>query len=250
MDNSTICCAGSTAAAQYAARILGDQGFRITYEPSADAEYILLDIPSLGSDGNLRGGESLQALLGRIPDNRVLFGGNLDHPALAGRPTVDLLREERYLRENARITAYCALQIIAEALPVTLEEAKVLIIGWGRIGKVLTSVLLRLGTDVTVAARNPAHIAALHELGIKAAKINEIDLSPIRLIVNTVPAPVLSEDVSEGLPGVIMIDLASVKGLPGKDVIWARGLPGIHAPESSGRLIARTVLAHIKEEGK
>ena len=38
------------------------------------------------------------------------------------------------------------------------------------------------------------------------------------------------------------IDLASEKGLGGEDVIWARGLPGIHAPESSGRLIAETCL--------
>ena len=38
------------------------------------------------------------------------------------------------------------------------------------------------------------------------------------------------------------IDLASVVGMEGKRIIYARGLPGKDAPETSGELIARTVL--------
>ena len=43
-------------------------------------------------------------------------------------------------------------------------------------------------------------------------------------------------------PECLKIELASVSGMEGDDVIIARGLPGIWAPETSGRLIARTVL--------
>ena len=39
-------------------------------------------------------------------------------------------------------------------------------------------------------------------------------------------------------------DLASVKGIAGDNVIWARGLPGKDAPEESGTLIAKTVLRY------
>ena len=39
-----------------------------------------------------------------------------------------------------------------------------------------------------------------------------------------------------------MIDLASKLGIEAEDVIWARGLPGKDAPETSGDLIARTVI--------
>ena len=46
------------------------------------------------------------------------------------------------------------------------------------------------------------------------------------------------------------MDLASKKGIAGNDVIWARGLPGIHAPEESGALIARTILDLLKEEAQ
>ena len=38
------------------------------------------------------------------------------------------------------------------------------------------------------------------------------------------------------------IELASKAGMVGDDIIPARGLPGIHMPESSGELIAKTFL--------
>ena len=44
------------------------------------------------------------------------------------------------------------------------------------------------------------------------------------------------------------IDLASEPGMQGKSVIPARGLPGKYAPESSGKLIADTILRVLKEE--
>ena len=40
----------------------------------------------------------------------------------------------------------------------------------------------------------------------------------------------------------LKIDLASLPGMDGSDVIVARGLPNLEAPESSGHLIAKTVL--------
>jgi hypothetical protein len=40
----------------------------------------------------------------------------------------------------------------------------------------------------------------------------------------------------------VKIELASSPGLEGDDVIEALGLPGKYAPETSGKLIARTIL--------
>ena len=67
-----------------------------------------------------------------------------------------------------------------------------------------------------------------------------------RIIFNTVPAPILSEEqIANCQDSCIKIDLASVLGIAGTDVIWARGLPGKDAPESSGVLIAKTILRLI-----
>ena len=245
MERPAIFRAGSTPAAIFAAKELENKGYRTVCEPCSDIQYVLMDVPSLGQHDTLRSGESLQALLDSIPKDAVILGGGLDHPLLSGRKIIDILKEEQYLKENARITAYCALGIICQALDVTIEEASVLVIGWGRIGKVLSSLLSRLGADVTVASSDERKIASLNALGLKAVSTLSIQPKSYALIINTAPTPVLStEDHSD----TVMIDLASSKGLAGPDVIWARGLPGIHAPKSSGRLIARTVMAHIKEE--
>ena len=67
------------------------------------------------------------------------------------------------------------------------------------------------------------------------------------LIFNTVPEMVLSADQLSACRNCVKIDLASKPGIGGKDVVIGRGLPGKYAPESSGRLIAQTILQHFKE---
>lgn len=247
MDESIIFCAGSTAAVRYAAEILEKAGLSITYKPHSDAQYVLLDIPSLGPGNHLRSGERLQELLDDIPKTVTIIGGNLDNPLLSDYQKIDLLKDEFYLTNNARITAYCALPIISEVLAVTFEEANILIIGWGRIGKALSSLLLNLGANVTVASGNKRKTEELGKLGIRAVNTDNISANGFDAIINTAPAPILSAEALKSCPITAKIDLASIKGLDTPDVIWARGLPGIHAPKSSGKLIAQCIEAHIKE---
>ena len=57
----------------------------------------------------------------------------------------------------------------------------------------------------------------------------------------------LKEMFAEIGENCLKIDLASTAGIEGEDVIRANGLPGIHAPESAGRLMADTILRLIEE---
>lgn len=248
MDDLTFLCAGSTDAVRYAAKLLSENGANLVSEPSDAVTCVLLDVPGIGQDGKLRGGGSLRELVTAVPNDTLFIGGGLDHPLLEGHKRFDLLKTEGYLKENARITAYCAIHIIGAALPVILEDCPILVIGWGRIGKVLTSLLVRLGAHVTVATRDIRSIASLAKIGIPAVLTDKICPQKYRLILNTAPAPILSEEALDRCGEAVKIDLASVKGLAGDDVIWARGLPGLHAPESSGKLIARYVLNYLKED--
>ena len=74
-----------------------------------------------------------------------------------------------------------------------------------------------------------------------------MDSSKYSIVFNTAPTPVIDEEDIGSWNHCIKIDLASRKGILGPDVIWARGLPGIHAPESSGKLIAETISRLWKE---
>lgn len=241
--------AGSTDACRIAGDRWVDAGIPTIDHPSPEVTHLLLDVPAFRPDGRLRDGGSLSALLEMLPPNITVIGGNLDHPALEGYDTVDLLRDPGYLAENAAITAHCALGLAAGELPVVLADCPVLVIGWGRIGKCLTQLLKALGAKVTVAARNPEDRAMIRALGccsVDTAQLPDILRRP-RLILNTVPELLLSEESLALCGSCVKIDLASTPGMLGKDVIWARGLPGKLAPESSGQLIARTCYPILME---
>lgn len=242
MDNCKIYIAGSTPACGYAKSFLQAAGVCIAEHPSGDVTHLLLDVPSFGPEGTLRGGGSLEDLLKKFPKNVIVCGGNLKHPSLTGYAAIDLLRSEDYLCQNAYLTAECALDVAMPYLSITLRECPILILGWGRIGKCLAQLLGRICPDISVSARKETDRAMIQMMGYHAAAF-KIDLSRYRLIFNTVPAPILSrEQMSHCHPDCVKIDLASVPGMDDDDVIHARGLPGIHVPESSGKLIAETLI--------
>lgn len=209
----------------------------------ADATQLLLPVPSFDPNGTIKSGIVPEELLSQCNTQITVIGGNLSHPALEGYSTVDLLKDPFYVAQNARITAHCALGLILSALPVTLTGQEVLVIGAGRIGKCMASLLKALGADVTVAARKATDRAMAEALGFRSAVPGCWDPAKYRLIINTVPAPVL--DAADCSRDAMLLDLASSRGITGEHVQWARGLPGICAPETSGNLIAQSVLRLI-----
>ena len=242
MKSILVYPAVSTEAAIHASHILSIEGLPMIDHPAPEITHLLLDVPSFALNGKLLGNRTVETILERIPADVTVVGGNLNHPALTGYRKLDLLRDESYLARNAAITADCALQVAAPLLKTTFRDTPTLILGWGRIGKCLAEMLKSLGTPVTVAARKEGDRAMLKALGYGA-----VDYFPLpdnfRLIFNTVPGQHF--EVSSTC---VKIDLASQKSLSGDDVVWARGLPGIYAPESSGNLIAETFLRLRKEE--
>lgn len=241
---------GITSACTIAAATLKQSGFTLTDHPCPEITHLLLDVPSFTADGKLRGGENFQRILEMLPPSVTIIGGNLSHPCLQEHRVIDLLRNPAYLAENAAITAECALRIAGSMLPVTLPDCPTLIIGWGRIGKCLAMQLRALRCPVIIAARDPAHRAIASALGIHAVDLPEIPtiLVGIRLLFNTVPAQVIDSAILATHKNCLKIDLASIPGLSCEDTVYARGLPGQYAPESSGKLIARSVLRCLKEE--
>lgn len=241
MDTVTVCTAGSTAALSYARQWLKNTGYPLTNFPSADVTHLLLPVPSFEPDGSIKGGGNLSELLAQLGKHVVIMGGGLDRPELKGYTCIDFLKDPMYTAQNAKITAHCALRLAMNTLPVTLDNQNVLVIGWGRIGKCLAQLLKAIGAQVTVAARKGSDRVMLKALGYSAVDTYHLDTAPYRLIFNTVPQMICPDCPGKGLK----IDLASKLGLGGEDVIWARGLPGKDAPESSGRLIAQTALGFI-----
>ena len=249
MNHVLIYPIGATDACAYAGAFLEQSGFHLTDHPTPEVTHLLLDVPSFAADGSLRGGGSLTDALERLPAGITVIGGKLNHPVLTDYPILDLLLDPEYLARNGAITAECALRVAYPLLSTVLPDTPALVIGWGRIGKSLTKLLSNLGCPVTIAARNPVDRAMAAALGYNTADIQQIPgiLPGICLLFNTAPAPILDSGTLDEFRKCIKIDLASSPGLEGPDVVYARGLPGQYAPESSGKLIAGTIACHLRE---
>lgn len=243
MDEYCFYCAGHTLANDYAVRYLQKEGCRFASEPNQSVTHLLLPVPSFDPDGQIRGGGMIQEILSGLPEKVGIIGGKL--PSMPGHETVDLLQDPVYVAQNAYITAHCAIRMVMDKLQITLRDCKVLVIGWGRIGKCLAALLKGMQADVTVAARKESDRAMLGALGYKTQSTDALSPDGHQVILNTVPVMVLPE----GPDCCLKIDLASTRGIGGDGVIHARGLPGKDAPEASGALIARTIIRLLNKEG-
>jgi dipicolinate synthase subunit A len=239
LNNRVYYIAGDSPALDSVRRELTLRGLTVAQTPSAAVTHLVLGVPCR------MGAQELETLLQQLSKDVRIFGGFLNREELQGYYCDDLLKDEGYLAQNAAITAHCALQVALEHLPVTLVDCPVLVLGWGRIGKCLASLLKALGAEVVIAARKEEHQAMIRALGYEAETLPfpVYTLPRFRAVFNTVPAPVLSEEaMSHCRKNCVKIELASSPGMEGTDILEARGLPGRLAPESSGKLIARTVL--------
>ena len=233
---------GQTKALTYACRQLQKLGFLLADKPSQQVTHLLLPVPAFDANGHVKGTGALDPILSQLPADIAVIGGKLS--CIPDRyQKIDLLEDEVYLAENAAITAHCALKLALAQLPCTLDNCPVLVVGWGRIGKCLARLLRQVGAKVTVAARKQTDQAMLNALGYDTLSPNLIDPDRYRVIFNTAPHPLLPN-----CPGhALKIDLASVAGITGADVIWARGLPNLDAPENSGILIAKHIADYFKK---
>ena len=237
MFKGTVLCVPRSEAIRRAAHYLQEVGITVTQRCAPDVTHMLLPIPSFSS-----GEGYLAHLLNKLPEDVIISGGNLNTALLADYRTVDFLQDPYYLADNAAITADCALQIMDNRTSGIFLKKKVLIIGWGRIGKCLGQKLRDRDADITIAARKASDLAMIQALGYSMLHSSELEdeIPHYDIIINTVP--VLLVEHASPKPDALILELASKPGIAGENIINARGLPGIMAPERSGKLIAETFL--------
>lgn len=232
---------------------------------AAGADVIVLPLPLCRGDGVLNCRESpmpTAELFRRLhPGQRVLAGQvKLQQHREAG--DCGLTLEDYFLREeltvaNAAATAEGAVQVAMEHLDETLLGMECLVVGFGRIGKLLCHRLHGLGARVSAAARRPSDLAWVRAYGWRALETGALDgkLSRFGAVFNTVPSPVLGRKLLKQLPaGCLCVDLASVQGIDlaaaeslGLPNVWARSLPGRLSPRTAAAVI-RDAVYYILEE--
>jgi len=135
-----------------------------------------------------------------------------------------------------------------------------LILGFGRIGKILAKMLHGIGSNVYVEARKYSDLAWIESYGYKPVFITELEsyIDRANVIFNTIPSIVLDENLLRKVnKDCLLIDLASKPGgidfekakEMGLKTIWALSLPGKVAPVTAAKFIKDTISNIIDELG-
>lgn len=189
------------------------------------------------------------------------LGGFTDIAARYDIEVFDYYDREDFAVANAVPTAEGAICIAMRELPVTIDGMRAVVVGYGRIGKLLSAKLKALGADVTTTSRRAEDLAWTRAAGIRAAETSGLSelLHEIHpdVVFNTVPRIVLGEKELSECRGALIVDLASkpggvdifAAGKLGMRVIWALSLPGRTSPVSAGRIIADIFSDYIEKAG-
>ena len=239
-------------------------GFTAPYtmeETLLGAQAVVLPVPSVKKEGFLFAPHTertipLAVLETALPKDATVFLWDRKKwtPSTKGR-VFDLKEDEILCLDNARTTAEAALTLALRESGLRFCDMHAAVVGYGRIARELSRLLLALGASVTVIARRKESRDAAEKTGAHALSLEKQALfSDADVIFNTVPAPILTEKSFADLRcGVPYIELASVSGIAPQAmqklrcrVVQASGLPGKFCPRSAGRHLAQAVLRRLE----
>lgn len=195
--------------------------------------------------------------------NKTFIAGKISEKTIAKLEEnnikhIDLLKREELVVLNTIATAEGTIQIAMENTTRTIHGSNILIMGFGRVGKVLAKMLDGIGAKVSCEARKNSDIAWIKAYGYNPIHLSELEneLGNYDIIINTIPFQILDEnrlkyvkkectilDLSSNPGGV---DRAAARNL-GLKAIWALSLPGRVAPMTSAEFIKETLYHILKE---
>lgn len=165
---------------------------------------------------------------------------------------LDFMEDEAVLEENAIATAEGVIAELVRLSPYNIQEAKIIVTGYGHCGKAIAMRLRALGARVTVLARRREVRKEAKADGFYAADFafGPEEAMGAAMLVNTVPAPVVTKTIIQELPrDACILDIASKPG--GTDFACAKeygirtgfalGLPGKYAPKESAYILNRAI---------
>ena len=227
------------------------------------AEVIVLPLP-MEKNGCISGTDvQTDALLRALRPQQRIFAGNVSAQTAALARSLGLALTDYFVCEelsvrNAIPTAEGAIETAMKHTSVTLHGTQCLVLGFGRIGKLLAHDLYALGAKVTVSARKLSDLAWIDAFGYTPLHINRLSgaLEAFRIVFNSVPHEVMGEALLAQLPqDALLIELAGCSGFDMAAVeklrlnyVRAGGLPGRVAPETAALAMKKTLCKFLEED--
>lgn len=150
-----------------------------------EADCVILPLPVMAERGILNSKLSdrrvpLQMIFQNLRAGQLVCAGKAppevwEMAKQAGVVFFDYFAREELEIANAVPTVEGAIQIAMEELPTTLFGTRVLVLGYGRLGKLLAHRLKGLGAHVTVAARSYGDLAWIEAYGYQSERMEQLD---------------------------------------------------------------------------
>ena len=195
-------------------------------------------------------GLDFSKVIGNASDRALVFSCGPQICAAEDKRIIDLWRDETLINDNAVLTAEGAVAAAMQAGTRSLRDMSCLVIGWGRIGRALTELLVGMGVKTTVASRSSAGRNRAIERGALAVNTDYLRLKGFDVVFSTPPHSVLHDKIlKKADKDVMILDLASPPYGVDLKAAWdlgmrawrEPGLPGRYCPESAAMAIVRAM---------
>lgn len=229
--------------------------------PKGIKRCILLPVPTTRDHVHLSGTEKLlDAIFSDVTEGDFVAGYGIDRERTLflkerGAVVYDASLDEKFLAENAYVTAVGALGYILTCSDKIPKDLKFTIVGYGRIGSELLRMLLFHNASVTVVSGREKTCIDLGECGINAVHMprgSALPKTDADIIINTAPTD-LSASFTEDAPpeGVRIIELASgnnFKGISGVEKLPS--IPDRSYGKTAARIYFSAIMRAIEEAYK
>ncbi len=152
-------------------------------------------------------------------ENKTIFVGNMPEDIQEilkqkQNEVIDFMKKEEFAVLNAIPTAEATIEIILKNTNKILQGSHCLILGFGRIGKVLAHKLQGLSVNVTCMITNEVEKAWATAYGYQTTTIEKLQnyytkIKQYDIIINTIPKIIFKEELKEIKKETLVIDLAS-----------------------------------------
>lgn len=243
-----ICLFGNGERERYLKRLAVRRGHQIV-DTGFDAAVMELPISKLD-----------RSMIDRLKEGDRIICGQYDGDFLLASKEMGLklykvLEDERYLKENAVLSAEGAVYAAMREADFSLCGSLCLVVGYGRIGSALTGMLRGIGACVHVAARRKE---SRDEAGEGSMEIRDIQerIGDYRVIFNTVPQRVIGKEaLKNARKDCLLIELASAPyGIDREAAerlqlryIPESGIPGRYCPESAAKILLQYIERSVQE---
>lgn len=165
---------------------------------------------------------------------------------------VDLMDLDEMAILNAIPTAEGTVLEVLKETNFTIFNSNVLVLGFGRVGKIMCNTFKGLGAKVYCEARKEKDLALIYSMGYNDINLNKLNnyLDKMDIIINTIPHMMLDEkrlnllkkdcfviDVSSK-PGGIDFEVAKTLGINAKLVL---GIPSKVAPKTAAEYMKKII---------